>query len=38
MAISLLDGVKYHESDPSISREVDPSFVPINPDHIEWNF
>ena len=27
--------VKNHESDPSISCEVDPSFVPKNPDHFE---
>ena len=27
--------VKNHESDPSISCEVDPSFVPKNPDHLE---
>ena len=27
--------VKNHESDPSISCEVDPSFVPKNQDHLE---
>ena len=27
--------VKNHESDPSISCEVDQSFVPTNPDHLE---
>ena len=30
--------VKNHESDPPISREVDPSFVPKNQDHLEGNF
>ena len=31
----ILCNVKNHESDPSISWEVDPSFVPKNPDHLE---
>ncbi|WP_406023016.1 hypothetical protein [Succinivibrio sp.] len=30
-----VDDVKNHESDPSISCEVDPSFVPKNQDHLE---
>ena len=30
--------VKNHESDPSISCEVDPSFVPKNQDHLEEIF
>ena len=30
--------VKNHESDPSISCEVDPSFVPKKPDHLEQIF
>ena len=30
--------VKNHESDPSISCEVDPSFVPKNQDHLEVIF
>lgn len=27
--------IKYHKSDPPIKREVDPSFVPKNPDHLD---